>query len=70
MRRPLRRAEVLPFFAKLAPSFVGMEVCATAHHWERELTKLGSAGIGDSAVPVIIGLASAGDRDAEASDLY
>ena len=41
VRRPLRRAEVLPFFAKLAPCLVGMEACATAHHWGRELTKLG-----------------------------
>jgi transposase len=30
VRRPLRRAEVLPFFAKLAPCLVGMEACATA----------------------------------------
>jgi len=41
VRRPLRRTEVLPFFAKLAPCLVGMEACATAHHWGRELTKLG-----------------------------
>ena len=41
VRRPLRRAEVLPFFAKLSPCLVGMEAFATAHHWGRELTKLG-----------------------------
>lgn len=41
VRRPLRRAEVLPFFAKLSPCLVGMEACAAAHHWGRELTKLG-----------------------------
>src|SRR4051812_14359579 len=41
VRRPLRRAEVLPFFAKLTPCLVGMEPCATAHHWARELIKLG-----------------------------
>jgi len=41
VRRPLRRAEVLPFFAKLSPCLVGMEACATAHHWGRKLTKLG-----------------------------
>ena len=41
VRRQLRRAEVLPFFAKLSPCLVGMEACATAHHWGRELTKLG-----------------------------
>jgi transposase len=40
-RRPLRRAEVLAFFAKLPPCLVGMEACATAHHWAREIAKLG-----------------------------
>jgi transposase len=30
VRRQLRRAEVLPFFAKLAPCLVGMEACGTA----------------------------------------
>lgn len=41
VRRSLRRAEVLSFFAKLAPCLVGMEACGTAHHWERELSQLG-----------------------------
>ena len=41
VRRQLRRAEVLRFFAKLPPCLVGMEACATAHHWGRELIKLG-----------------------------
>ena len=41
VRRPLRRAEVLPFFAKLSPCLVGMEACGTAHYWARELIKLG-----------------------------
>ena len=41
VRRPLRRAEVLPFFAKLSSCLIGMEACATAHHWGRELTRLG-----------------------------
>ncbi len=41
VRRQLRRAEVLSFFAKLAPCLVGMEACATAHYWGRELIKLG-----------------------------
>jgi transposase len=30
--RPLRRAQVLPFFAKLEPCLVGMESCSSAHH--------------------------------------
>ena len=32
---------MLTFFAELEPCLVGMEACATAHHWARELIKLG-----------------------------
>jgi transposase len=41
VRKALRRAQVLPFFAKLPPCRIGMEACGTSHHWARELTKLG-----------------------------
>ncbi len=41
--RALRRGQVVPFFAKLAPCLVGMEACGTSHFWARELTKLGHA---------------------------
>jgi len=41
VRRALRRAQVMPFFSKLAPCLVGMEACGTSHHWARELTRLG-----------------------------
>jgi len=41
VRRKLRRAEVLEFFAKASPCLVGMEACATAHYWAREIAKLG-----------------------------
>ncbi|QYA11901.1 IS110 family transposase [Rhizobium sp. AB2/73] len=37
----LRRAHFLPFFAKLEPCLIGMEACASAHHWARELTGMG-----------------------------
>ena len=40
VRRALRRAQVLPFFAKLPPFLVGMEAGGTSHHWARELTNL------------------------------
>ncbi|WP_119681691.1 IS110 family RNA-guided transposase [Indioceanicola profundi] len=40
-RRSLRRGQVLAYFAKLSPCLVGMEACATAHYWARELRKLG-----------------------------
>ena len=39
--RQLRRGQVLGSFEKLPPCLIGMEACATAHHWARELTKLG-----------------------------
>ena len=39
--KPLRRSQVVPFFAKLAPCLIGMEACASAHFWARELKKLG-----------------------------
>jgi transposase len=41
VRKQLRRRQVIAFFEGLAPCLVGMEACATAHHWARELTKLG-----------------------------
>jgi transposase len=40
-RRQLRRGQVLPFFRKQAPCLVGMEACATSHHWAREIASLG-----------------------------
>lgn len=41
IRRALRRDRVVRFFARLAPCLIGMEACATAHYWGRELRKLG-----------------------------
>jgi transposase len=41
VRKQLRRSQVLEFFGTLPPCLVGMEACATAHYWARELTKLG-----------------------------
>ena len=41
IRRRVGRAKILEFFSKLRPCLVGMEACATAHHWARELKKLG-----------------------------
>jgi len=40
-RRRLRRGEVLKYFAGIEPCVVGMEACGGAHHWARELGKLG-----------------------------
>src|SRR5919199_6543168 len=41
LKRKLARAKVLEFFANLPPCLVGLEACAAAHHWARELRKLG-----------------------------
>jgi transposase len=39
--RQLKRRYVLAFFQKLPPCLVGIEACATSHHWSRELKALG-----------------------------
>jgi len=41
LRRRLRRNQVLEFFAGLPVCLVGIEACASAHHWARELSALG-----------------------------
>ncbi len=39
--RQLKRRQVLPFFKKLPACLIGIEACATSHHWSRELQALG-----------------------------
>ncbi len=41
VQRKLTRAKLIPFFETLPPCLVGIEACATAHHWGRRLTELG-----------------------------
>jgi len=41
IRRQLKRRHVLTFFQKLPPCLVGIEACASSHHWSRELQALG-----------------------------
>ena len=41
VRKQLRRARVLEFFANLEPCLIGMETGSGAHYWARELQKLG-----------------------------
>ena len=43
IRRQLKRRYVLSFFRKLPPCLVGIEACASAHYWSRELQALGHA---------------------------
>jgi transposase len=37
----LPRKDVLSFFGALPPCVIGLEACGSAHHWARELVKLG-----------------------------
>ena len=39
--KPIRRNKLLEFFASLPRCLVGLEACGSAHHWARELIKLG-----------------------------
>src|SRR5437764_9042132 len=41
LRKRLRRNQVLAFFSRLPRCVVGLEACATAHYWGRELAALG-----------------------------
>lgn len=41
VRKQLRRDQVAPFFANMPPCLIGIEACASAHHWARKLQALG-----------------------------
>jgi transposase len=41
IRKQLKRGEVAKFFATLSPCLVGMEACASAHHWARRIQAYG-----------------------------
>ncbi|MEQ1639121.1 MAG: IS110 family transposase, partial [Methylococcales bacterium] len=41
LRKQLKRDKLLAFFANLLPCLIGLEACSGAHHWARELIKLG-----------------------------
>ena len=41
LRRQLKRRYVLAFFQKLPPCLVGIEACASSHHWSRGIQALG-----------------------------
>jgi transposase len=41
VRKQLRRSQVIAFFEALSPCLIGMEACASAHHWARALVKPG-----------------------------
>src|SRR5438105_13674887 len=56
IRRQLKRRYVLAFFQKLPPCLVGIEACASSHHWSRELQAL---------APRFGGSVTGADRSAE-----
>ena len=37
LRKALRRSQVPAFFSTLPPCLIGLEACATAHHWAHGL---------------------------------
>jgi transposase len=41
LRRKIRRDRLLALLGEFGPCLIGMEACATAHHWARELAALG-----------------------------
>ena len=41
VRKQLRRTQVLPYFANLAPCLIGLEACGSAHYWARQLAGFG-----------------------------
>ena len=36
-RKKLRRSALLDMLAEIPPCLIGMEACATAHYWAREI---------------------------------
>ena len=40
-RKKVRRGALLDTLAQVSPCLIGMEACATAHHWAREISALG-----------------------------
>ena len=49
IRRQLKRRYVLAFFQKLPSCLIGIEACASSHHWSRELQALGTHCASDAA---------------------
>ncbi len=41
LKKQLKRAQMLPFFANLPPCLIGMEACGSAHFWARKLSEMG-----------------------------
>ena len=46
VRRKLKRRYVLPFFQGLPPCLIGIEACASSHHWSRDRQQDRKNGVG------------------------
>ena len=46
LRRQLRRSQMLEFFPRLPSCLIGIEACASAHYWARELTCINASTAG------------------------
>ncbi len=40
-KKMLKRSQMLKYFVQLPPCLIGMEACASAHYWARELERQG-----------------------------
>lgn len=41
VKKAMKRDQVMKYFANLPPCLIGMEACGSAHHWHRQLSRLG-----------------------------
>jgi transposase len=41
VQKPIKRKQVLPYFANLQPCLIGIKACASSHYWQRQLESLG-----------------------------
>lgn len=48
--KKLHRKQMIPFFSKLPAYLIGVEACATAHHWARTVTAIGARGADHAAI--------------------
>ena len=51
LRKQLSRKQMLQFLARLEPCLIGVEACAGAHYWARELEKLGHTATAHEPAP-------------------
>ena len=62
IRRQLKRRYVLAFFEKLPACLVGIEACASSHHWSRELKALGHTALANKMARMVWAMMARGER--------